>query len=83
MFKRHGLAQVNPLGEKFNPNHHEALFEQVIISKTAKILKFRRKTAFLLQPLEGKDPGTVIAVTKIGYKLHERIIRPAMVGVAK
>ncbi|XP_046637319.1 grpE protein homolog, mitochondrial-like [Daphnia pulicaria] len=62
VFKRHGLAQVSPLGEKFNPNHHEALFEQ---------------------PVEGKEPGTVIAVTKIGYKLHERIVRPAMVGVAK
>lgn len=31
VFKRHGLAQVSPLGEKFNPNHHEALFEQVLI----------------------------------------------------
>jgi len=29
VFKRHGLAKVDPLGEKFNPNHHEALFEQV------------------------------------------------------
>ncbi|KZS12524.1 GrpE protein, mitochondrial [Daphnia magna] len=62
VFKRHGLVPVSPLGEKFNPNHHEALFEQ---------------------PVEGKEPGTVIAVTKIGYKLHERIVRPAMVGVAK
>ena len=62
MFKRHGLAQVDPLDEKFDPNQHEALFEA---------------------PIQGKTPGTVIAVTKIGYKLHERIIRPASVGVAK
>lgn len=34
-------------------------------------------------PMEGKDPGTVGVVTKIGYKLHNRIVRPAIVGVVK
>lgn len=29
VFKRHGLEQVNPLDEKFDPNLHEALFQQV------------------------------------------------------
>jgi len=29
VFKRNGLVQVSPLGEKFNPNLHEALFQQV------------------------------------------------------
>lgn len=29
VFKRHGLEQVNPLNEKFDPNFHEALFQQV------------------------------------------------------
>jgi len=29
VFKRHGLVPVNPLNEKFNPNFHEALFQQV------------------------------------------------------
>lgn len=29
VFKRHGLEPVNPLDEKFNPNYHEALFQQV------------------------------------------------------
>ena len=29
VFKRHGLEIVNPLDEKFNPNYHEALFQQV------------------------------------------------------
>ena len=33
--------------------------------------------------IEGKEPGTVAVVTKIGYRLHERTIRPALVGVAK
>ncbi|XP_054609847.1 grpE protein homolog 1, mitochondrial isoform X1 [Dunckerocampus dactyliophorus] len=34
-------------------------------------------------PFEGKEPGTVAVVTKVGYKLHERVLRPAAVGVAK
>ncbi|GAB6023252.1 GrpE protein, mitochondrial [Chamberlinius hualienensis] len=62
VFKKHGLVQIDPIGEKFNPNFHEALFEQ---------------------PIPGKEPGTVAVVTKIGYKLHERTIRPALVGVVK
>ncbi|KAL1506499.1 hypothetical protein ABEB36_005851 [Hypothenemus hampei] len=62
VFKRHGLEPVNPLNEKFNPNFHEALFQQEV---------------------EGKEPGTVVVVSKIGYKLHERVLRPALVGVSK
>jgi len=31
----------------------------------------------------GKESGTVIFVSKLGYKLHDRVIRPAIVGVAK
>ncbi|XP_075943247.1 grpE protein homolog 1, mitochondrial isoform X1 [Anarhichas minor] len=34
-------------------------------------------------PVEGKEPGTVAMVTKVGYKLHSRTLRPALVGVAK
>ncbi|XP_077445540.1 grpE protein homolog 1, mitochondrial [Stigmatopora argus] len=34
-------------------------------------------------PAEGKEPGTITAVTKVGYKLHGRTLRPALVGVAK
>ncbi|XP_065171130.1 grpE protein homolog, mitochondrial [Atheta coriaria] len=62
VFKRHGLEKVNPLNEKFNPNFHEALFQQEV---------------------EGKEAGTVVVVSKIGYKLHDRVIRPALVGVSK
>ncbi|XP_019874431.1 grpE protein homolog, mitochondrial [Aethina tumida] len=62
VFKRHGLEPVNPLNEKFNPNFHEALFQQEV---------------------EGTEPGKVVIVSKIGYKLHDRVIRPALVGVSK
>ncbi|RVE43094.1 hypothetical protein evm_012268 [Chilo suppressalis] len=62
VFARHGLVAVSPLREKFDPNLHEALFQQEV---------------------EGAEPGTVVAVSKVGYKLHERCVRPALVGVAK
>lgn len=39
---------------------------------------------FNLPPSEvAKEPGTVAVVTKAGYKLHERVIRPAEVGVVQ
>ncbi|XP_017779448.1 PREDICTED: grpE protein homolog, mitochondrial [Nicrophorus vespilloides] len=62
VFKRHGLEKVNPVDEKFNPNFHEALFQQDV---------------------QGKEPGIVVVVSKIGYKLHDRVVRPALVGVSK
>lgn len=62
VFRRHGLLKLNPVGEKFNPNEHHALFESEV---------------------EGKEPGSVAVVTKIGYKLQDRTVRPAMVGVVK
>lgn len=62
VFRRHGIIQINPVGQKFDPNEHHAIFEAEDASK---------------------EPGTVSVVTKIGYKLKERTIRPAMVGVVK
>ncbi len=38
---------------------------------------------FQTPSVEGKVSGTVSVVTKIGYKLHDRTIRPALVGVYK
>lgn len=62
VFQRHGLCPINPLGTKFDPNEHHALFQ-------------------VDDP--NKEPGSVSVVTKIGFKLHDRTIRPAMVGVVK
>ncbi|OAJ41911.1 hypothetical protein BDV3_006299 [Batrachochytrium dendrobatidis] len=31
----------------------------------------------------GKEPGVVFQVTKVGYKLHDRVLRPAQVGVVQ
>ncbi|XP_067847354.1 grpE protein homolog 1, mitochondrial [Heptranchias perlo] len=62
VFSKHGLVKLNPIGAKFDPYEHEALFHT---------------------PVEGKEPGSVALVTKIGYKLHGRTLRPALVGVVK
>ncbi len=34
-------------------------------------------------PGTGQPPGTIVQVLQAGYTLHERLLRPAMVGVAK
>jgi len=62
VFERYGVSVVNPEGEPFDPNFHEALFEV---------------------PDQKKPPGSVAIVAKIGYKLKDRCLRPAQVGVAK
>jgi molecular chaperone GrpE len=61
-FERHGLRKIEPLGEKFDHNFHQAMFE---VADT------------------GKPPGTIVQVMQAGYVLHGRLLRPALVGVAK
>lgn len=61
-FERHGLKRIDPKGERFDHNFHQAIFEAE-----------RR----------GAPAGTVIEVLQPGYVLHDRLLRPAMVGVAK
>ncbi|KAI9208497.1 grpE protein-like protein 1 [Polychytrium aggregatum] len=58
--KRHGVERFSPLGEKFDPNHHQAMFQV---------------------PVPNKEPGTVLEVTKPGFSLNGRVLRPAQVGV--
>ncbi|MDP7342106.1 MAG: nucleotide exchange factor GrpE [Alphaproteobacteria bacterium] len=60
--QRHGIEQVSPLGEKFDYNLHQAMFEA---------------------PASGQPDGTIIEVVQAGYVIGERLLRPAMVGVAK
>ncbi|KAG6820358.1 hypothetical protein H0H93_001550 [Arthromyces matolae] len=61
LFKYH-VKPFDPLGETFDPNQHEALYQA---------------------PIPGKTPGTVIDVQKIGYKIKDRVLRAAQVGVAQ
>ena len=62
VLERHGISKINPDGEKFDYNLHQAMFEV---------------------PTNEVEPGTVIQVIQLGYLLHDRLIRPAMVGVSK
>ena len=83
VFKRHGLEPMNPLNEKFNPNLHEALFQKVRFLCFINMQLFSKNVSFFLQPDSSVEPDTIVEVTKLGYKLHERVIRPALVGVSK
>ena len=61
-FEKHSLKQINPLGERFDYNLHQAMFEV---------------------PTNEKEPGYVVEVSQKGYLLHDRLVRPAMVGISK
>jgi molecular chaperone GrpE len=62
VFERHGIRRIDPQGEPFDHNLHQAIFE-----------------------VERADrpPGSIVEVLQPGYVLHDRLLRPAMVGVAK
>jgi molecular chaperone GrpE len=62
VFTRQHIKRVDALHAKFDPNHHQAMFE--IES-------------------EEHEPGTVLQVVQSGFLMHDRLLRPAMVGVAK
>jgi molecular chaperone GrpE len=62
VLEKHGVKKFEPLGEKFDPNLHQAMFELPDASRPA---------------------GTVARVIQPGYMIGERILRPALVAVAK
>ena len=62
VLEKHGVKMFSPLGEKFDPNFHQAMYEV---------------------PDPSAAPGTVAQVIQAGYLIGERVLRPAMVAVAK
>ena len=62
MLEKHGVKKFEPLGEKFDPNLHQAMFEM---------------------PDPSRPVGTVAQVVQPGYMIGERVLRPALVAVAK
>ena len=48
VFLKHGLQKVNPINEKFDPNFHEALFQQSIPGKAAGTVVMVNKPGYLL-----------------------------------
>ena len=59
--ERHGVRKIDPQGEKFDPNLHQAMFEA---------------------PDPAVAKGLVSKVVQTGYKIGERVLRPALVGVS-
>ncbi|MET7244091.1 nucleotide exchange factor GrpE [Methylobacterium sp. EM32] len=60
--ERHGVKRVDPQGQRFDPNLHQAMFEV---------------------PNPDVTSGTVVQVVQSGYVIGDRVLRPALVGVAK
>jgi molecular chaperone GrpE len=61
VFQRHGIKKMTTIGEKLDPNFHQAMFE-----------------------LPSDEPaGTVVQEMQSGYMIKDRLLRPALVGVAK
>ena len=59
---KHGVTPISPaVGEQFDPQLHEAMFEA---------------------PLPGTKAGQIIQVMTQGFLLHDRLLRPAQVGVS-
>jgi len=62
VLKKHGVTPISPsVGDKFDPQHHEAMFEA---------------------PVPGTKAGDIIQVSAEGFMIHDRLLRPAQVGVS-
>ena len=61
-FEKFKIEQIKSLGELFDPNLHQAMFEV---------------------ENDDQEAGTIPEVVQEGYKIGERLLRPALVGVFK
>ncbi|WP_221791778.1 nucleotide exchange factor GrpE [Aquisediminimonas sediminicola] len=61
VFSRHGISKIVAVGEKLDPNLHQAMMEMP----------------------SDQEPGTVTHEMQAGYMIKDRLLRPALVGVAK
>lgn len=61
VFARNGIARVEAIGARLDPNRHQAMLEV---------------------PSDA-EPGTIVQELQAGYMLKDRLLRPALVGVAK
>ncbi|PZU07962.1 nucleotide exchange factor GrpE [Sphingomonas sp.] len=61
VFQRHGITKIEAVGQKLDPNKHQAMIELP----------------------SDQEPGTIVQEMQAGYMIKDRLLRPAMVGVAK
>jgi len=62
LMEKYSIEEINPVGEKFNPDLHQAMS---------------------MQEVEDQESNTVVSVMQKGYRLEDRLLRPALVMVAK
>ena len=62
IFGRHGITRIETVGQKLDPNRHQAMLEV---------------------EGEGVEPGSIVAELQAGYVIKDRLLRPALVSVAK
>lgn len=62
LMEKYGVSVVDPVGEPFNPDLHQAMTTQESAEHS---------------------PNTVLQVMQKGYRLQDRLLRPALVVVAK
>ncbi|MPZ58618.1 MAG: nucleotide exchange factor GrpE [Rhizobiales bacterium] len=62
VLEKHGVKRFEPLGERFDPNLHQAMYEVPDVSVPS---------------------GQVVQVVQPGYMISDRMLRPALVAVAK
>lgn len=60
-FDKAQIREINPLGEKLDPHHHQAMSMEE----------------------SDAEAGTIVRVMQKGYLVTDRVLRPAMVVVAK
>jgi molecular chaperone GrpE (heat shock protein) len=60
--ERYDIKCYDPMGEEFDFNKHDAVFQS---------------------PIQGKKAGTIFHVSKKGFTIKDRVLRPASVGVVK
>ena len=62
VFARNGVKRIESIGQKLDPNRHQAMMEI---------------------PTDQAEAGTIVEEMQAGYMLKDRLLRPALVGVAK
>ncbi|RDE06681.1 nucleotide exchange factor GrpE [Sphingomonas aracearum] len=61
VFGRNGITKLSAMGEKLDPNKHQAMMEMP----------------------SDQEAGTIVQEMQSGYMIKDRLLRPALVAVAK
>lgn len=76
VFRKFGIERYGALGDRFDPEMHQAMFEAS-----------EPGTDTTTEPAPKDKPvmedGSVMHILKMGYKIHDRVLRPAEVGVLR